>query len=363
MIPIARPYIGEEEIAAVSDVMRLGVLANGSVVTEFEKRFAKYCGCKYAVGTNSGTSALHAALLCTGIKPGDEVIVPSFTFIATATSVSMCGAKPVIVDVEDEYFTIDPDRILENITDKTKAVIGVHLFGQPFDLRAVLEICEDKNIFLIEDCAQAHGSLYQGQKVGSFGLSGCFSFYPTKNMTTGEGGIVTTSESSYDERLRRVVNHGQSEKYLHTELGFNLRMSNIDAAIGNVQLSKLDWMNERRCENANILSKGIDAEGIKKPVIRPGCSHVYHQYVICLEEDYKLSRDELMQKLNEKGIGCAVHYPMPVHKQPLYLSSGNYRYECPVSERLSESVLSLPVHPGVTTEDCEYICKVINGAD
>lgn len=361
MIPVASPYIGEEEIAAVGDVIRSGILASGQDVLEFEKKFAAYCGCEYAVGTNSGTSALHAALLGAGIGAGDEVIVPSFTFIATATSVSMCGAKPVIVDVEDEYFTIDSDQILENITDKTKAVIGVHLFGQPFEIKSVQEICSDNNLHLVEDCAQAHGSLYQGRKVGSFGLCGCFSFYPTKNMTTGEGGMITSDITEYDAHLRRIINHGQSEKYLHTEIGYNFRMSNIDAAIGRVQLLKLDWMNARRVENARILTDGIDAEGIILPATRPDCFHVYHQYVVRIEEDFRLSRDELMKKLGEKGIGCAVHYPMPVHRQPVYSGSYANCCECPVSERLSKTVLSLPVHPGVTKEDCEYICDVING--
>lgn len=359
MIPVGRPLVGDEEVAAVSDVMRSGMLAQGAVVTEFENEFAMYCGVQEAVGTNSGTAALHAALLALGIKEGDEVIVPSFTFIATATAVSMCGATPVMVDVDPKTYSISPDEIAEHITPQTKAVIGVHLFGQPFDVTPVCEICDDNDLFLVEDCAQAHGAMYNGEKVGGFGDAGCFSFYPTKNMTTGEGGMVTTGDPELAARVRRVVNHGQSDKYLHTELGYNLRMSNLNAAIGRVQLAKLDGFNAKRQENAAYFNANLKCAGLSTPYCRDGSVHVYHQYVVEVGDECAMGREAFATFLRENEIGSAVHYPMPVHMQPLYRDSGN-AVQCPVSVALSSRVLSLPVHPGVSGKDCAYICDTIN---
>ncbi|HDQ07348.1 MAG TPA: DegT/DnrJ/EryC1/StrS family aminotransferase [Methanoculleus sp.] len=359
MIPVARPFVGEEETAAVAEVMQSGMLAQGEVVTAFEEEFASYCGVGHGVAVNSGTAALHASLLALGIGPGDEVIVPSFTFIATATSVSMCGARPVMADVEEATYTIDPDSVSSVLTPATKAVIGVHLYGQPFAIGPVLDLCGEKGLVLIEDCAQAHGATYHGKKVGGFGRVGCFSFYPTKNMTSGEGGMVTTDDEELTSHIRRIINHGQSDKYLHTELGYNFRMTNIGAAIGRVQLGKLDAMNARRAANAEWYNSHIHREGIATPVTRAGSTHVWHQYVLNVGEECPLSRDGLMAYLREKGIGSAVHYPMPVHRQPLYAGSGGA--DCPVSDRASQQVLSLPVHPGVGREECAYIAETING--
>ena len=361
MIPVAKPAVGEEEIAAVAAVMQTGMLAMGPEVASFEEEFAGYCGVDYAVGMNSGTAALHAVLMALGVGPGDEVIVPSFTFIATATSVSMCGAKPVMADVDERYYTIDPEEVTEHLNAKTKAVIGVHLFGQPFAVDPIAEICADADVFLVEDCAQAHGAMYRGEKVGGFGAAGCFSFYPTKNMTTGEGGLVTTNDAALADRCRRIANHGQSDKYLHTELGYNYRMTSIGAAIGRVQLRKLDAMNRQRQANAAYYSKHLDAFGLKTPVIRTGCTHVFHQYVTEVTDAFPTDRETLMAYLSSKGIGSAVHYPMPVHRQPLYAGDPNVR--CPVSDDVSGRVLSLPVHPGVTEEQCAYIVETINGAE
>ena len=359
MIPVGRPVVGDEEIAAVTEVIRSGMLAQGAVVTAFEDEFAAYCGVTEAVGTNSGTAALHAVMLALGISAGDEVIVPSFTFIATATAVSMCGATPVMVDVDPRTYTISPDEVSAHITSQTKAVIGVHLFGQSFDVTPVLDCCRDHDLFLIEDCAQAHGARYNGVKVGGFGEAGCFSFYPTKNMTTGEGGMVTTDDPELAARVRRLINHGQSDKYLHTELGFNLRMSNLNAAIGRVQLTKLDGFNAQRQKNAAYYNTHLKCTGLSTPYCRDDSVHVYHQYVVEVGDDFAMDREAFMAFLQEKEIGSAVHYPMPVHMQPLYRDSAREAH-CPVSEMLSKQVLSLPVHPGVTTEDCAYICDVIN---
>ncbi len=358
-IPIARPAIGQDEISAVSEVLASGMLAQGEKVAEFEKKFADYCGTTQAVATNNGTAALHAALLAADIGYGDEVIVPAFSFIATATAVSMCGAKPVFADVDEQTFTIDPHQIVAHITPKTKAVIGVHLFGQPFDVHAVQECCESHNLKLVEDAAQAHGAMYNGEKTGGFGHLGCFSFYATKNMITGEGGMITTSEKAYAERLRLIINHGQSEKYLHTRLGYNYRMTDIAAAIGIVQLKKLDKFNMRRRKNAEYYNTHLKVKGLLTPHVAEGMHHVYHQYVIRLTEEFPMKRPEFMEYLKAKGIGSAVHYPIPIHRQPLYAVAQDPD-PCPVSTRLAESVLSLPVHPLLDGKEIAYICDTIN---
>lgn len=358
-IPIARPIVGQDEISAVSEVLASGMLAQGERVAEFERQFAEYCGTTYGVATNNGTAALHAALLAADIGYGDEVIVPAFSFIATATAVSMCGARPVFADVSDETFTIRPDHITDRITPKTRAVIGVHLFGQPFDVRAVQEICESHNLKLVEDAAQAHGALYDGVKVGGFGHIGCFSFYATKNMITGEGGMCTTSEKAYAERLKLIVNHGQSEKYLHTRLGYNYRLTDIAAAIGIVQLKKLDKYNQRRRKNAEYYNSHLSVKGLVLPHASTGMYHVYHQYVVRLTEEFPMKRDEFIEYLKTKGIGTAVHYPIPIHRQPLY-ALANDPDPCPVSTRLASSVLSLPVHPLLDGKELAYICDTIN---
>jgi perosamine synthetase len=358
-IPIARPAIGQDEISAVTAVLESGMLAAGERVLEFERNFADYCGTTHAVAINNGTAALHAALLAADIGPGDEVIVPSFSFFATASAVSMCGARPVFADVDESTFNINPVQVEERITPKTKAVIGVHLFGQPFDVRALQEICEKHHLKLIEDAAQAQGALFNGGKVGSFGHFGCFSFYATKNMTTGEGGMVTTSEKAYAERLRLIISHGQAEKYLHTRLGYNYRMTDLAAAIGLVQLKKLEKFNIRRRKNAEYYNSHLSVKGIVTPVTAPGMQPVYHQYVLRLTDEFSMTRPEFISYLTAKGIGSAVHYPIPIHRQPLYLQEYNPD-PCPVSTRLASSVLSLPVHPLLDQKELAYICETIN---
>jgi len=358
-IPIARPVIGQEEILAVTEVLESGMLAAGERVAQFEQKFADYCGTTHAIAINNGTAALHAALLALDIGPGDEVIVPSFSFIATATAVSMCGAKPVFVDVDEQYFTIDPARIEDRLTEKTRAVIGVHLFGQPFDVDAVKKICDSRNVKLIEDAAQAHGALYNNAKVGGFGHLACFSFYATKNMITGEGGMVTTNDRALADRLRLIVNHGQQEKYLHTRLGYNYRMTDLAAALGIVQLKKLDKFNLRRRKNAEFYNANLAARGLITPKIMSSANPVYHQYVVRLTEEFPMKRDEFMAYLKTKGIGSAVHYPIPIHHQPLY-DTETGSDPCPVSTNLSKSVISLPVHPLLDQKELAYICETIN---
>ena len=359
-VPIAQPVTGEEECRAAEQVIRSGMLAQGPVVAEFEKQFAGYCGTKHAIAVNNGTAALHAALHAAGIGPDDEVIVPSFSFIASATCVNMCGATPVFVDVNEKTFTISPEEIELAITRRTKAVIGVHLFGQPFDLSPVMRLCTQEGIALIEDAAQAHGALYRGRRVGSFGSAGCFSFYPTNNMTTGEGGMVTTDDDELAARVRVFINHGQSRKYHHTSLGYNYRMTDMSAAIGLVQLGRLDGFNITRNYNARFFDSHIRSPGIEIPFVQPDVYHVFHQYVVKVTREFPIERSALMELLASREIGSAIHYPIPIHRQPLYESAHNETI-CPVSGRLAGQVLSLPVHPLVVDDQIEFICETING--
>lgn len=358
-IPIAKPVIGEEETKAVKEVLCSGMLTQGEVVRKFEDAFSAYIGVKNSIACSNGTVALDLALKAADIGPGDEVITPAFTFIATANAVLYQGSKPVFADVDPRTFNIDPQDLQEKITDKTKAIIGVHLYGQPFDLRAVQQICEDQHLVLIEDCAQAHGAEFLGRRVGGCGI-GCFSFYPTKNMTTGEGGTITTNDDRLAATLRLIRNHGDTGKYNHIILGYNYRMTNIQGAIGLVQLKSLDRFNQKRVENAEFLNENLRARGLTTPFRDSRVRHVYNQYVVRVEDGFLASRDRLMEYLGSKGIGCAVHYPKPVYRQPLYTHLGLDRVVCPVAEDVSQRVMSLPVHPSLGQEDLEYIAKTVN---
>jgi len=358
-IPVARPAIGQDEISAVTAVLESGMLAAGERVAEFEKKFADYCGTTHAVAINNGTAALHAALLAANIGPGDEVIVPSFTFFATASAVSMTGAKPIFVDVNEQTFCIDPAQVENHITPKTKAVIGVHLFGQPFDVHGIKQVCESHNLTLIEDAAQAQGAMCNGEKAGAMGHMGCFSFYATKNMTTGEGGMVTTSDKALNERLRLIINHGQSEKYFHTRIGYNYRLTDVAAAIGLVQLKKLEKFNMRRRKNAEYFDTHLSVKGLVTPVVTQGMHHVYHQYVLRLTDEFPMKRPDFIEYLKVKGIGTAIHYPIPIHHQPVY-ARANEDDSCPISTSLASSVLSIPVHPLLDQKELAYICESIN---
>ena len=358
-IPIAKPIIGDEEIKAVGDVLKSGMLAQGESVKQFEDEFAGYLGVKNAIAVNNGTVALDLAIKALGLKPGDEVITPAFTFIATANCALYQGLRPVFADVDARTFNIDAEDLQKRITPHTRAVIGVHLYGQPFDLSAVSEICQDGKIALVEDCAQAHGAEYQGKKVGSF-ATGCFSFYPTKNMTTGEGGMITTNDDALATRLRLLRSHGDTGKYNHATLGYNYRMMNLQGALGLVQLKRLEEFTAKRIKNAAFLNDNINIKGISTPYQAKNVRHVYHQYVVRVEDSFASSREKLMEFLQAKGIGSAVHYPKAVYEQPLYRELGYTNESCPVSEDVSRKVLSLPVHPSLREEDLAYICKTIN---
>lgn len=349
MIPIAKPLIGEDEINAVTEVMRSGAIAEGQRVKDFEAAFADYIGTSSAVAVNSGTAALHVALLAHNIGKGDEVITTPFSFIATSNSILFTGATPVFADIEERTFNIDPESIIEMITSKTKAIIPVHLYGQAADMKSIMEIADDHDLIVIEDACQAHGAEFDGKKAGSFG-TGTFSFYPTKNMTTGEGGMITTDDKIVAERARMIRSHGSKQRYFHEMLGYNLRMTDISAAIGLVQLRKLDDFNEARMRNAAYLSNKLeDINGITLPYIDRRCRHVFHQYTLRFNNSIA-SRDEVAAFLGKKGIGTGIYYPLPIHRQPFYKEMG-YNGSFPVSEKAASEVLSLPVHPGLNSTE------------
>jgi len=354
MIRMGRPVIGEEEKRAVLAVLESGQLAQAQRVAEFEEAFARFVGSEHAVAVSSGTAALIAALLAHGIGPGDEVITTPFTFAATANAVLIAGARPVFVDVREEDFNIDPALIEPAVTPRTRAILPVHLFGHPCDMEAIGDIARRHGLLVIEDACQAHGASIDGRVVGSFG-TGCFSLYATKNMTTGEGGVLTTNDAAIAERVRLIRNHGERQRYHSELLGYNLRMTEMAAALGLAQLSRLPDLNERRRANADYLSRHL--RGVITPGERQGCHHVYHQYTVRVPS----GRDRLAAVLREAGVETAVFYPTPVHQQTLYRDRG-YDLSLPVAERLSRQVLSLPVHPSLSQEDLETIVAAVNGA-
>ncbi len=359
MIPIAKPFIGDEEIKEVEAVLKSGYIAQGLKVAEFEGRFAEYIGTGHAVATSSGTTALHVALLCAGIGKGDEVITTPFSFAATANSILYVDAKPVFVDINPKTYNINPEKIEEAITDKTKAILPVHLYGQPADMDPICKIAKDHDLKVIEDAAQAHGAVYKGHKVGSIGDMACFSFYPTKNITTSEGGMITTDEDAFDKDARALRAHGESERYEHVILGYNFRMTDIAAAIGVVQLRRLEEFNEKRIENAEYLTEHINTiEGIEPPYVAENVRHVFHQYTIRVKNG---KRDELREFLNDEGIGTGIHYPKPIYKQKLYEDLG-YTADCPEAEKAAAEVLSIPVNPALSAEDLGKIVSVLEDA-
>jgi len=351
-IPIAKPQLGEEEKAAVMAVLDSGMLVMGKRVAELEARFAELCGVKHAVAVTSGTAALWASLLAHEIGPGDEVITTPFSFIASSNAVLYVGAKPVFVDIEPDTCLMDPAAIETKITERTRAILPVHLYGQPCDMAAITDIAACHNLVVIEDACQAHGATFDGQPTGSFG-TGCFSFYPTKNMTTGEGGMITTNDGALTERLRLLRNHGQSQRYQHDVLGYHFRTTDIQAAIGLVQLDRLPAWNERRIANASYLNERL--QGVQVPVVRPNRRHVFHQYTIRVSGN----RQALQAHLQEQGIGTAIHYPRPIHLQPVYQSLG-YGNTLPQAEAASAEVLSLPVHPALCQSDLDRIVAAVN---
>jgi len=346
VIPIASPQLGVEEREAVDRVLQSGIIAQGPEVAKFEDEFAKMCGVKYAVATSNGTTAGHLVMIASGISPGDEVITTPFTFFATASVIIMAGAKPVFVDVEEDGFCLDPNQVESAITEKTKAIQPVHLYGELADMPSLAEISDKNNLVLIEDSAQAHSADSWDGKAGSFGNAGWFSFYPTKNMTTSEGGIITTNSEELSSHCKVLRAHGMTAQYQHTELGYNYRMTDISAAIGRVQLTKLDKFNSRRREIADKYNTSL-SKYVKVPENRRG--HVFHQYTILCNQ-----RDELKEHLSQKGVGSGIYYPTLLYN---YAPMSEFEADCPNAKRLTELSLSLPVHPGLSDSD---VSKVID---
>jgi dTDP-4-amino-4,6-dideoxygalactose transaminase len=352
MIPIAKPLIGKEEIEEVEKVLKSGFIAQGPKVAEFEEAFASYVGTEHAIAVSSGTTALHLALLAAGVGAGDEVITTPFSFAATGNCALYVGARPVFVDIDPKTYNINPELIKGAITEKTKAILPVHLYGQPAQMDSINTIAEEHDLVVIEDAAQAHGAMFQDKKVGSLGDMGCFSFYPTKNMTTSEGGMITTNNPEMADKARILRAHGEKERYQHEILGYNFRMTDIAASIGLVQLKKLDGFNQKRIENAEYLTEHIKGlNGIKPPYVSPEVRHVFHQYTIRVEDG---KRKDIMEYLNQEGIGTGIHYPIPIYKQKLYQDLG-YHDKCPETEKAASEVLSLPVHPALSIEELEKI--------
>jgi len=352
MIPISKPSLGAEEREAVSRVLEKGYLAQGEEVERFEQEWASYIGTRFAVATNSGTSALHIALACLGIGNGDEVITTPFSFIASASSIVMQRATPIFCDIDPRTYNLNPQQIEDRIDGKTRAIVTVHLYGQPCDMGSILAIAQKHNLHVIEDACQAHGAEYRGRKVGSIGDIGVFSFYPTKNMTTGEGGIITTNDKGVAEKAGRLRNHGQEQRYEHEILGYNYRMTNIAAAIGLVQLKKLEQFNGKRIKNAAYYNQNLNTK-IQKPSEIDKVRHVFHQYTIRVKD-----RKPFINYLEDKGIGYGIYYPIPIHKQPLFREYNSLNL--PQAQEASGQVVSLPVHPALSREELEYVAEVVN---
>lgn len=352
MISVAKPLIGEEEIKEVEKVLKSGFIAQGPKVAEFEEAFASYIGVKHAIAVSSGSTALHLSLLAAGVKKDDEVITTPFSFAATGNCALYVGAKPVFVDINPKTFNLDPELIEKAITKKTKAILPVHLYGQPAQMERINVIAKKHDLLVIEDAAQAHGAMIKDEMVGSMGDMACFSFYPTKNMTTSEGGMITTNNSEMAEMARILRAHGEKERYQHVVLGYNFRMTDISASIGLVQLRKLNEFNKKRIENAEYLTEHINQiSGIEPPYLSPKVKHVFHQYTIRVKEG---KRNDLMEYLNQEGVGTGIHYPIPIYKQKLYQDMGHDDI-CPITEKATSEVLSLPVHPGLSIDELEKI--------
>ena len=346
----------KEITEAVGRVMDDTAFSGGPYADEFEKSFALYCSTRHAVGVGSGTDALHLVMRALNIGPGDEVILPANTFIATAWGVSYVEARPVFVDCDPETWNIDPSKIEEKITERTKAIIGVHLYGQPFDIDAVQAIAQKHLLKLVEDCAQAQGALYNGRKVGGFGSAGCFSFYPGKNLGAyGEAGGVTTNDPSIDSRIRALRNHGSTAKYYHDELGFNMRLDGMQAAVLSVKLRYLDEWNARRRAIARMYLEGIRNKKIKTQKPEPGAESVYHLFVVATKD-----RDGLKKHLEANDVWPGIHYPVPCHLQKAYSHLGYKKGDFPQSEALAEGCLSLPMFPELTDEEALRVIEVIN---
>lgn len=351
MIPAAKPEIGDAERAAVDRVMRSGMLAQGPEVAAFETEFSDLVEGLHAVAVNSGTSALHMSMLAVGIGVGDEVIVPSFSFAATANAVALSGATPVFADIELDTFNLDPEAAAAAITPRTKAIMPVHLYGHPARMKDLADLAERHGLLLLEDAAQAVAASVDRHPVGTWGAASSFSFYPTKNMTSGEGGMVTTPDDGVARRVRLLRNQGMEKRYANEIVGFNTRMTDIHAAIGRVQLAKLPDWTARRQANAAFLTSGL--EGVITPTVALGAVHVFHQYTVRVVDH---DRDRFAQELASRGVGSGVYYPTPIHRLPSF----GIAADLPRTETAAAQVLSLPVYPSLDEDELTTIVEAVN---
>ncbi|MBH0129632.1 DegT/DnrJ/EryC1/StrS aminotransferase family protein [Salinibacterium sp. NK8237] len=351
MIPAARPQIGQDERDAVDRVMSTGMLAQGPEVAAFETEFSAIVDGAHCVAVNSGTSALHMAFVAAGIGAGDEVIVPSFSFAATANAVALAGATPVFVDIERDYFSMDPAAVEAAITSRTKAIMPVHLYGHPALMVELSAIAAKHDLLVFEDAAQAHAASVNGVPVGKWGVAGSFSFYPTKNMTSGEGGMITTSSDELARVARLLRNQGMERRYENEVVGFNTRMTDIHASIGRVQLTKLAGWTAQRQANAAFFDEQLS--GVITPPIADGSVHVYHQYTIRVVDH---DRDAFAAALAERGVGTGVYYPTPIHQLPSF----KLDLDLPVTAEVATQALSLPVYPSLTEAERETIVNAVN---
>ncbi|MCL2691603.1 MAG: DegT/DnrJ/EryC1/StrS family aminotransferase [Candidatus Bathyarchaeota archaeon] len=363
MIPINMPKIGEEEVQAVLETVSKGPLTNalgqGPKVLEFERDYAKFAGVKHAVAVNNGTAALNAALLAAGVAGSDEVIVPSFTFVATAEAVVFAGAKVVFADIDPETFTISPDDVEQVISSKTRAILPVDLYGYCADMKALREIAKKHDLALIEDAAQAHGATYLGKPAGFFADAACWSLYASKNITTGEGGVITTDDDKIEEKLRLIRNHGEKTKYTSVLMGNNYRMPEIEAAIGIVQLKKLPSFVAKRRQNAQQLTKILQkSQRLKLPTETELNQHSWYLYTVKLVNGTEEERNLILKELKQKEIGAEAYYINPVNTMEFYRKNFNSR-KLPETEKAAKQVFSLPVHPNVTSEQIDYIGKTL----
>ncbi len=361
LVDLTRQYasIKSEIDAVIQQTLARGAFAASQAVAAFEDEFARYCGVRHCIGVNSGTSALHLAMIASGIRAGDEVITVPFTFVATAWPISYVGARPVFVDVESNTFTMDVEKITRAIGPKTRAVLPVHLYGQMANLDPIREICARHGLTLIEDAAQAHGAEYKGRRAGAYGHIGCFSFYPTKNLGAfGEAGAITTNDDEIAKRLRRLRDHAQMEKYRHEELGYNYRMDEMQGAILSVKLRHLDAWNIARSEKARSYKRKLAATSVVLPSESPEKRHVWHQFVICSPH-----RDKLRDGLLKAQIATGLHYPIPLHLQPAYNFLGHRSGDFPAAEKLACECLSLPMFPELRPSELDRVCDVIASTD
>ncbi|WP_442814946.1 MULTISPECIES: DegT/DnrJ/EryC1/StrS family aminotransferase [unclassified Streptomyces] len=356
MIPAAKPVIGDEEVAAAVRVLRGGRVVQGPEVAAFEEEFGALVEGRACVAVNSGTSALHLALLALDIGPGDEVIVPSFSFAASANAVRLAGAEPVFAEIDPDTFCLDPDAVAEAVGPRTAALMPVHLYGHPAPMGRLTQLAQRHGLALVEDACQAHAAALHGRPVGTFGDAACFSFYPTKNMHALEGGMVVVPDEALGRTLRLLRNQGMEQRYENEIVGANMRMTDVSAAIGRVQLARLEGWTERRRANAKALDEGLT--GLAAPTVADGARHVYHQYTVRVPGGAE-ARDAVQRELEAGGVGCAVYYPTPIHRLKPYAHLGA---DLPVTDAAAAEVLSLPVHPQLTADDLEQIVEAANSA-